>query len=117
MDDGIAAAARYAQSAFERLVTSTRGSTTELANAALAAGGRMDVALRQRLAERASHDLKLQSHARMISVATRRARRRRSSCSTTPARWPAGTSHWATASSRVRPHHRRTGPTRASTTA
>jgi uncharacterized membrane protein YccC len=71
MDDGIAASARYAQSAFERLVTGTRGSAPELARAAVAAGGRMDVALRQRLAERPSHDLKLQSHARMISVATR----------------------------------------------
>jgi len=71
MDDGIAASARYAQSAFERLVTGDRGAAPELARAALAAGGRMDVALRQRLAERPSHDLKLQSHARMISVATR----------------------------------------------
>jgi uncharacterized membrane protein YccC len=71
MDDGIAASARYAQSAFERLVTGARGAAPDLARAALAAGGRMDVALRQRLAERPSHDLKLQSHARMISVATR----------------------------------------------
>lgn len=71
MDDGIAASARYAQSAFERLVTGAVGAAPELARAALAAGGRMDVALRQRLAERPSHDLKLQTHARMISVATR----------------------------------------------
>ena len=71
LDDGIAAGARYAQSAFERLVSGVRGSAPELAQAALAAGGRMDVALRQRMAERPSHDLQLQPHARLISVATR----------------------------------------------
>ncbi len=71
LDDGIAAGARYAQSAFERLVTGARGAAAELALAAVAAGGRMDVALRQRLAERASHDLRLQSHSRLVSIATR----------------------------------------------
>jgi hypothetical protein len=71
LDDGVAAGARYAQSAFERLVTGAPGAAPDLALAALAAGGRMDVALRQRLAERPSHDLKLEPHARLVSVATR----------------------------------------------
>lgn len=71
LDDGIAAGARYAQSAFERLVSGVPGSATELGLAALAAGGRMDVALRQRLAERPSHDMQLAPHARLVSVATR----------------------------------------------
>jgi uncharacterized membrane protein YccC len=71
LDEGISAGARYAQAAFERLVTGVPGPTAELAEQALAADGRMDIALRQRLAERPSHDMKLQQHSRLVSIATR----------------------------------------------
>ena len=70
--EALAAGARYAHAGVERLLTVTPAApAAHLAIEALGADGRLDVAFRQRLAERPGQDMALVAHSRLISAATR----------------------------------------------
>ena len=70
--DALAAGAHYADRAIERLVRGgSAAPAAELALEALGAEGRLDVAFRQRLSERPSHDLAIVAITRLVSAATR----------------------------------------------
>ncbi len=67
-----AASARYATAVFTRmLVDPAHDAARGLAEPAIAAEGRLDVALRQRLAERTPHELRLPEHVRLSTGAAR----------------------------------------------
>jgi len=72
LDEALVTGARFVQGVFERVAAVVpEAPVLALEAAADAADDRLDVALRQRLAERPSHDPRLATHTQMVSVATR----------------------------------------------